>query len=119
MYFRFNKFLIKRGDSMEKWADYCISAVRFNDEGNYIDQVRVHKDKGNAMGDAEIWSRDEVVSALESNYTFITILNGNQGIWDEGQKVNIVQVNGNKYLRTDEDHNPSDNLNNLPAVSFL
>ena len=104
---------------MEKWADYGISAVRFDDERVYIDQVRVHKDKGNAMGDAEIWSREQVVSALESSYTFITILNGNQGIWDEGHEVNIVPVNGNKYIRTDKDQNPSDNLDNLPNIPFL
>ena len=104
---------------MEKWADYGISAVRFNGEGIYIDQVRVHKDKGNAMGDAEVWSREQVVSALESNYTFMTILNCNQGIWSEGQEVSIVQVNGNKYIRTDKDQTPSDNLDNLPNVSFL
>ena len=104
---------------MEKWADYAISAVRFNGKGTYIDQVRVHKDKGNAIGDAEVWSREEIVSALEHDYTFITILNGNQGIWDEGQVVNIVQVDGNKYIRTDEVNNPSDSLNNLPNVTFL
>ncbi len=104
---------------MEKWADYGISAVRFNGKGIYIDQVRVHKDKGNAIGDAEVWSREQVVSALESNYTFITILNGNQGIWDEGQEVNIIRVNGNKYIRTDKDLTPSDNLDNLPNVLFL
>ncbi|MGB9980595.1 DUF3892 domain-containing protein [Methanobacterium sp.] len=104
---------------MEKWADYGISAVRFNGKGTYIDQVRVHKDKGNAIGDAEIWSREQIVTALEHNYTFITILNGSQGIWSEGQKVNIVHVDGSKYIRTDEDHNPSDNLVNLPNVSFL
>ena len=104
---------------MEKWADYGISAVKLNGKGNYINQVRVHKDKGNAMGDAEVWSREQIVSALENEYTFITILNGKQGIWSEGQKVNIVLVNGNKYIRTDEDQTPSDNLDNLPKVSFL
>lgn len=104
---------------MEKWADYGISAVKFNDGENHVDQVRVHKDKGNAMGDAEVWPRERVISALESNYTFITILNYNGGVWDEGKEVNIVQVNGNKYIRTDKDQTPSDNLDNLPKFSFL
>ena len=104
---------------MEKWADYGISAVRFNDKGIYIDQVRVHKDKGIAMGDAEVWSREQVISALENDYTFITILNYDQGIWSEGQEVNIVPVNGNKFIRTDKDRTPSDDLDNLPKVSFL
>ncbi len=104
---------------MEKWADYGISAVRFNDGGTKIDKVKVHKDKGNAMGDAEIWSREQIILALESEYTFITIFNHNQDIWSEGKEVNIVQVGENKYLRTDNDQTPSDNLDNLPKFSTL
>lgn len=104
---------------MEKWADYGISAVKFNNGGTHIDGVRVHKDKGNAMGDAEVWSREQVILALENNYTFITILNYDKGIWDEGQEVSIVHVNGNKYIRTDKNKTPSDNLDNLPKLSFL
>jgi hypothetical protein len=104
---------------MEKWADYGISAVKYNGTGTQIDQVKVHKDKGNAIGDAELWSREQVILALENNYTFITILNYKHGIWDEGQKVSIVNVDGNKYIRTDQDQNPSDNLDNLPKLSFL
>ncbi len=103
---------------MEKWADYGISAVKFNDGGTQIYQVKVHKDKGNSIGDAELWSRDQIISALENDYTFITILNQNQGIWGEGEEVNIVQVNGNKYIRTDHDQTPSDSLDNLPKFSF-
>lgn len=103
---------------MEKWADYGISAVRFNDSGTIIDKVKVHKDKGNAMGDAELWSREQIILALESEYTFITIFNQNQGIWSEGKEVNIVQVNGNKYIRTDSDQAHSDHLDNLPKLSF-
>jgi len=104
---------------MEKWADYGISAVKYNGTGTHIDQVKVHKDKGNAIGDAELWSREQVILALENSYTFITILNYEHGIWDEGQKVSIVNVDGNKYIRTDQDQNPSDNLDNLPKLSFL
>lgn len=102
---------------MEKWADYGISAVKFDKGGTKIDKVKVHKDKGNAMGDAELWSREQVISALENDYTFMTIFNHNQDIWSEGDEVNIVQVNGNEYIRTDNDQTPSDSLDNLPKLS--
>jgi len=103
---------------MEKWADYGISAVIINSEG-HVNQLKVHKDKGNVIGDGELWSREQVVSALEKNYTFITLLNYNQGVWSEGQEVGVVHVNKDKYIRTDQDQTPSDNLENLPKFSTL
>lgn len=103
---------------MEKWADYGISAVILNSKG-CIDQFKVHKDKGNVIGDGEIWPREKVVSALEKDCTFITLLNYNQGLWSEGQEVDIVNIDGNKYIRTDHNGYPSDNLDNLPKFSRL
>jgi hypothetical protein len=38
---------------MMKWADYCISAVRYDSEGKPIDRVRVYPDKGEKLGASE------------------------------------------------------------------
>ena len=35
---------------MEKWADFGISAVRYNEERTNIEKVFIHEDKGEKIG---------------------------------------------------------------------
>lgn len=99
---------------MAKWADYCISRVRYNSERTHIVKVEVAEDKGDSLGTTQEWLRGQVVSALERGKTFVTIVKGNDGKWRRGQDVHIVTVNGVKYIRTDRNARASDNLENLP-----
>jgi hypothetical protein len=99
---------------MEKWADYGISSVRYNDQRTHIVKVKVHEDKGDSVGNAEEWLRTQVVSAIERGQTFVTILKGTDNKWKKGQDVHIVAVNKEKYIRTDQNQEASDNLENLP-----
>ncbi len=99
---------------MDKWADYGISSVRYDDQRSHIVKVRVHEDKGDKMGGAEEWVRNQVVLALERGATFVTIREGNGGSWNKGQDVHTVTVNGVKYIRTDRNLKAVDNLENLP-----
>jgi hypothetical protein len=99
---------------MEKWADYGISAVRYNQEESHIVKVKVHDDNGDSFGSPREWTRNEVVSSLERGKSFVTILRGNNDKWKRGQDVHIVTVNGIKYIRTDKNYRASDNLENLP-----
>ena len=100
---------------MAKWADYGISAVRFNAEGTHIDSVKVHVDYGDGVfGAGEEWARTKVVSAIDDDEkTFVTILK-KDGNWSKGQEVHTITVNGVKYIRTDKDKTAKDNLDNLP-----
>lgn len=61
---------------MEKWADYGISKVRYNDERTHIVKVKVHEDKGDTIGAGTEWTRNQVVSAIERGKSFVTILRG-------------------------------------------
>jgi len=99
---------------MDKWADYGISSIRYNEQRTHIVKVKVHEDKGDTIGNAEEWLRSQVVSAIDRNKTFVTILKGNESKWSKGQDVHIVTVNGEKYIRTDKNQKASDNLENLP-----
>lgn len=38
---------------MEKWADYLISEVRYNSQHTHIDQVKIHEDNGDSVGEAK------------------------------------------------------------------
>ncbi|AXV37302.1 MAG: DUF3892 domain-containing protein [Methanobacteriaceae archaeon] len=98
---------------MVKWADYCIFAVRYNSERTHIERLRGAKDLGDKLGDAKLWSREQVVAGLEKGYEFVTVIKNNTGRYDKGQKVELIEVDGTKYMRTDKNSIASDNLENL------
>ena len=98
----------------EKWADYGISEVRYNSKGTHIEQVKVHVDNGDTMEPANVWTRENVISYLDKNYSFVTIIKKNNGNWGFGAKVEIITVNGSKYIRTNRNKIAMDNLEDLP-----
>ena len=84
---------------MTKWADYGISAVRY--------------DEDDTIGAAEDRSRENVLSKMDDGKTFVTILKGEDGNWRKGNDVHIVPVDGRRFLRTDANERDQDNLENL------
>lgn len=98
----------------DKWADYLISAVRYNEAETHIEKVRVHSDNGESVGSASEWTRAEVVSRLEAGYSFVTIFKKSDGNWRKGATVRIVVIHGEKFIRTDADQTKEDNLGSLP-----
>jgi hypothetical protein len=99
---------------MNKWANFGISEVRYEDRHTRIEKVKVHEVKGDSIGDAKEWSREWVVSAIGLGITFVTILKVSDVNWKKGQDVYIITVNAVKYIRTDKNRKASDNLENLP-----
>lgn len=99
---------------MEKWADYLVSAVRYDYSQSYIVQARLHIDNGKTIGNAFAWNRGQIVSAIEQGYSFITIYL-REGTWNRGEDVHTVIVRGVTYIRTDSNYRAADNLGNLPT----
>ena len=58
---------------MSKWADYCISAVKYDQEHKHIIKARVHPDNGDTIGSATDTVRTTIVANIESGKTFVTI----------------------------------------------
>lgn len=56
----------------DKWADYLISAVRYNAAGTHIDQVMVRPDNGNTVGAGAPAPRIRVVNLILAGTTFAT-----------------------------------------------
>ncbi|MGG4011049.1 DUF3892 domain-containing protein [Bacillus smithii] len=100
---------------VEKWADYLISAVRYEDKNKKerIKVLKVHTDNGDKVGAGTDWLREDVISSIEEGYTYCTIYQ-KDGKWNKGAKVEIVIVDGSKYLRTDANKIKRDNLGELP-----
>ena len=99
---------------MAKWADYLISAVRYNNNHTHIDQVKVHEDLDDKVGSAKIYERKDIVNAIDNGTTFVTIYKGDDNNWKKGQKVFVVTINDKKYIKTVENRKEEDNLENLP-----
>ena len=99
---------------MVKWADYCISHVRYNDPKTHIEQVKVHQDLGDSLGIPSIWERTGVLDSLRNNESFCTITEGADNNWIQGAKVEIVTINGTDYIKTKKDSTKKDNLGKLP-----
>jgi hypothetical protein len=101
-------------DIVEKWADYCINAVRYDKDETFIEKVTVKEDEGDSLGPEEIKKREWVVDKIEDGYTFVTTKKNNDGKWIKGEDVHVVKIKGKKYIRTDKNNTESDNLGNLP-----
>ncbi|MGZ7160320.1 MAG: DUF3892 domain-containing protein, partial [Methanobacterium sp.] len=61
----------------------------------------------------ENWLRTKVISEFEKGKTFITVLKHGDKL-KRGLEINIVIVNGRKYIRTDYENKASDNLKDIP-----
>lgn len=89
--------------------DYFISAKREDFLGR-ITHLKVHANQnGRPSSDYSTQTKDQVVNSIESSKEYYTWYSNKVGA-----KVNVVKVNGNKYLRTDRNETPKDNLENLP-----
>jgi len=99
---------------MSKWADYGISAVRYNVAHTHIDRVRAHPDNGDSIGAPSEYLRADIIAAIRKGTSFVTILKGADGKWMKGQPVYIIKVNGVEYIKTVDNGKAADNLENLP-----
>ena len=100
---------------MVNWGNYCISKVKYNAAGTHIDSVEVRKYEGSTLGDPSIWTRSDVLNYIDNGYSFTTTIYRNN-LWNVGETVEPIHYNGIRYLRTDKNSTPNDNLGNLPRL---
>ncbi|WP_193090681.1 DUF3892 domain-containing protein [Advenella sp. FME57] len=98
---------------MAKWADYGISAVRYNEAHTHIDRVQARPDDGEKIGASAEYERATIIKAIKEGVTFVTIMLSN-GKWQKGQPVYIIKANGVEYIKTEDNGKARDNLENLP-----
>lgn len=98
---------------MAKWADYLVSAVRFNAHGTHIDSLRCHADNDTSAGPPQTFSRKTVVDAIKAGKTFVTVTRDSAGDFRLGQRIQSVTLTY-EYLKTRPDSVISDNLDELP-----
>jgi len=99
---------------MAKWADYCVSAVQYDETHTKIVSVRAFKDTGDKLTDESTYSRQTVVDAIEQGTSLATITKSSDNKWQKGQPIIAVSINNAKYIKTTSDNTTRDNLENLP-----
>jgi hypothetical protein len=98
-----------------RWAHYLISGKKMNKAGTHIEYVEVRPDLGDKVGLPMTWTRTCAIKhVLTGNYTFMTIIKDSERKWAPGAKVEVVEVDGKQFLRTDPNPRANDNLDNLP-----
>ena len=99
---------------MAKWADYVIVQVRYNKEKDHIVAVRAREDWGDKLAEEkQEFTRQSVVEKIEKGTTFCTPITTPNGL-QKGADVEIVRIDGEKFIRTDKDKTKKDNLGELP-----
>lgn len=98
---------------MEKWADFLISAVRY--ENNMITYLKVHPDRGSDIGGGSTWTKNEVLKAMMEGRSFFTIFRDENGSWKKGRSVHFLKEN-NKFIITDKKDVLTDSLLDLKEL---
>jgi hypothetical protein len=96
-----------------KWADYAITAVRYNQQQTHIEQLQVREVMDSYLGSPNIKTRSEVIASIKRQFTYVTALK-KLDKWEKGEDVRIITVSNVEYLRTDNNSRESDNLGELP-----
>ena len=99
---------------MTKWADYLISAVRYNDKHTHIELLKVYKDFTDTNPiPADPQARTTVIANLKNGITYLTVAINPDGSFRRGEDVRRIIVNDIEYIRTDANKTDSDDLGNL------
>ena len=102
--------LIRGGDM----ADFCITAVRYNQDRSHIEFVLVREEMTitNQLGTHRAVPRAFVADLIRlGKATFQTRLKTSEGKWRLGAQVHLIE---DVYLTTDKNSTERDNLENLP-----
>jgi hypothetical protein len=97
-----------------KWADYIITAVRFNSTNTHIEAVQIRADNGDTVGTVSEATRSQIVNSIESGTTFCTATSAGDK-WHKGAAVKVVVIDNQKFIKTKADNSKADNLDNLPT----
>ena len=96
--------------------DYVITEVSYDNDHSRITHVKrvVYDDSENTFGSESVTSRQTVVSSIESGDEYYTVPTDGNGGYTWGDSVDVVNINGEKFIRTDGNRVRGDNLGELP-----
>ncbi|MFC5136591.1 MULTISPECIES: DUF3892 domain-containing protein [Haloferacaceae] len=102
-----------------RWSnqDYAITHVRYDDDETSIVKVKQREviEGGEELDSPQVRTKSAVIKNVDVyNNDYVTSTHGSNG-WKLGEEVHVVEANGEKWLRTDPNETPEDNLGSLPT----
>ncbi len=98
---------------MAKWADYLISAVRYSPDHRQITEMKQIEDTEESVEQETVVGRSVVAANIKKRKTYMTIISEGAN-WKKGSKVKTIIVDGDYYIRSDNNKANRDNLGLLP-----
>ena len=97
---------------MEKWADFLISKVSY-DENHKIQNALRHEETPKGITPGSPVDRITIASDLRHGRTYSTIYSSNDS-WRKGQNLRVYSLGGNPYIRIDGNNVDIDFLGDIP-----
>lgn len=95
-------------------TNYYVTAKSTNERG-VITHLKVHQNNNGFLGSAQIWERSQVIDSIDAGFIFYTIYKDRSSDkWNLGSQIHVVNGSYGRYLRTDRNNIPFDNLDSLP-----
>lgn len=96
--------------------EFVITKVRYDNDHSRITQVKraEYDPDQNEFGSRSDQSRQTVVSSIEAGKQHYTVPPDGNGGYTWGANVEVIPINGEKFIRTDGNSVEGDNLENLP-----
>ncbi len=105
-------------DMIDK-IDFLISGVKYNDEG-IIERVSVHEKMDDyGVGYPYEESREDVVKKIRDGNNYFTLVFDGETKFDYtvGDEIELIEIDGEEYLRVDDEKEEKDNLGAVTTVS--
>ena len=102
---------------MALWGNFAITGVRYDEGHSFINNCQVRKYHDSVLDTPETLSRQTIISSIKMGKTYVTAIKSpSSGKWECGADVEIVNIEGIDYLRSDRNRTRKDNLENLPEI---
>lgn len=96
-------------------GEYWVSHKRMNEDNSRIKEVRAMTVTGKTLNPPLNYSRKDVIESIEKNNGWFTCQSKDKNTWTKKAEIHVIQVENEKFIRTDRDTTPSDNLGELPV----
>lgn len=106
-------------NDMIEEIDFLISGVKYTEEG-MIERVSVHEKMDEyGVGYPYEESRKEVVDKIKDGDKYFTLVFDGETKFDYtvGDEIELIEIDGNEYLRVDDEKEEKDNLGAVTTVS--
>ena len=100
--------------------DYLISSVEYDSDNKMIDKVRTHEKQDEyGVGYPYAEHRKQLLNNLKEGKSYYTLVQqeGSEFDYNVGEKVVIVEIQGNEYIRIDKERNEKNYLGDVKTMS--